>query len=151
MRLMGIINMSLFSQLMGFTTYPSRPFPQLMVKVDPETYVHLKPKSALAELIDHSIWYKNVRGSMPTDSFPGTAALYTGATPRTHRVWYDNVWDRTYYPFAAGCTCPMGFNVACDKTIDVDLTKLDGGGAFDLRNLPYQKTGLGSLRSFVAS
>lgn len=115
-----------------------------MLKVDLETYVGLKPKSALAELTEHAVWYKNVHASMPTDSFPGTAALYTGATPRTHGLWYDNTWDRTYYTFSAGCSGPIGFNVVCDESIDIDSTKIDGGGGFDLRNLPYQKTAWGS-------
>src|SRR5579859_952181 len=104
----------------------------------------MKPESILADLTEHAVWYKNVRGSMPTDSFPGTAALYTGATPRTHGIWYDNTWDRTYFPFSAGCTGAMGFNVLCDESIDIDSTKIDGGGGFDLRNLPYQKTTWGA-------
>jgi hypothetical protein len=109
-------------------------------KVDLATYVEMKPKSTLATLLGNAVWYQNVRGSMPTDSFPGTAALYTGATPRTHGIWYDNAWDRSYFPYSANCTGTPGFNVVVDETIDANDTLITGGGAFDLTHLPYAKT-----------
>lgn len=79
---------------------------------------------------------------MPSDSFPGTAALYTGATPRTTGIWYDDTWDRSL--FAEGCMGPPGFEVHNDETIDVNSTALDGGGAFNLSTLSYRMTSWGS-------
>jgi hypothetical protein len=104
----------------------------------------MKPKSNFATLLENSVWYQNVLGSMPTDSFPGTAALYTGATPRTHGIWYDVAYDRTYYPYSANCTGTPGFTLVGDETLDVNDTILTGGGAFDNTNLPYEKTPWGA-------
>jgi hypothetical protein len=93
----------------------------------------MKPKSNFATLLENSVW---CMGSMPTDSFPGKSALYTGATPRTHGIWYDAAYHRTYYPY----TAKPGFTLVGDETLDVNNTILTGGGAFDNTNLPYEKT-----------
>jgi len=108
------------------------------------TYVSMKPGSVMAILLEKAVNYVNVMGSKPTDSFPGTTALYTGATPRTSGVWYDDVWDRSLYTFQSNCTGTPGFEVLNDETIDVNSTALDGGGAFNLTHLSYYKTSWGS-------
>ena len=98
----------------------------------------------MALLLKNAVLYTDVIGSMPTDSFPGTAALYTGATPRTTGIWYDDTWDRSLYSADSNCTGPPGFEVVNDESIDANSTALDGGGAFNLTNLSYQKTSWGS-------
>jgi len=113
-------------------------------KVDLATYVAMKPASVMASLLKNAVNYVNVMGSKPTDSFPGTTALYTGATPRTSGVWYDDVWDRSLYTYASNCTGIPGFEVLNDETIDINSTALDGGGAFNLTHLSYMKTSWGS-------
>lgn len=102
----------------------------------------MKPESFMAELLEHSVMYDNVLGSMPTDSFPGTTALYCGATPRTSGIWYDDTWDRSL--FSEGCQGNPGFEVQNSEVIDVNSTALDGGGAFNLSLLSYEKTAWGS-------
>jgi hypothetical protein len=92
----------------------------------------------------NSVWYQNVMGSKPSDSFPGTTALYTGATPRTSGIWYDDAWDRALYPYSANCTGAPGFNIVGDETVDANDTILSGGGAFDETHLPYTKTPWGA-------
>jgi hypothetical protein len=104
----------------------------------------MKPSSNLAKLLQNAVFYNNSQCSMPSDSFPGTAALYTGATPRTSGVWYDDVWDRQLFSFQSNCTGTPGFNVLNDETIDINSTALDGGGAFNLTDLSYRKTAWGS-------
>lgn len=104
----------------------------------------MRPASNLASLLKAAVEYNNTRGSMPTDSFPGTAALYTGATARTHGIWYDTTWDRSLFPASSNCTGPSGFNVVGDETIDVNSTALDGGGAFNFTHLAYEKTSWGA-------
>ena len=80
---------------------------------------------------------------MPSDSFPGTTALYTGATPRTSGIWYDDTWDRELYSFASNCTGRPGFNVLNDESLDLNSTAIDGGGGFNLTHLSYRKTDWG--------
>jgi hypothetical protein len=98
----------------------------------------------MALLLKNAVMYSNVMGTQPSDSFPGTVALYTGTTPRVSGVWYDDVWDRSLYSYASNCTGPPGFEVLNDETIDINSTALDGGGAFNLTHLSYEKTSWGS-------
>jgi hypothetical protein len=43
-------------------------------------------------------------------------AQYTGATPKTTGVWYDDVWDRSFYAPSSGCPAPPGAEVVYDET-----------------------------------
>lgn len=47
---------------------------------------------------------------------PGTSALYTGETARTHGIWYDDTYERSLYSAASNCTGPPGFEVLEDET-----------------------------------
>jgi hypothetical protein len=75
-------------------------------------YVALRPQSTIAQLLDTGYEYTNAYTSAPSDSFPGTMNLMCGASPRTTGVWYDDTYDRTFFPpFSvsnAGCTGPPG-------------------------------------------
>ncbi len=61
-------------------------------------YVTLRPNSTLAQLLETGYEYTNAYTSAPSDSFPGTVAQFTGASPITTSVWYDDIWYRDYYP-----------------------------------------------------
>ena len=61
-------------------------------------YVTLRPKSTLAQLLETGYEYTNAYTSAPSDSFPGAVAQFTGASPITTSVWYDDIWYRDYYP-----------------------------------------------------
>lgn len=61
-------------------------------------YVSLRPQSTIAQLLATGYEYTNAFTSGPSDSFPGSMNQFTGASPRTTGVWYDDVWDRSYYP-----------------------------------------------------
>jgi hypothetical protein len=76
---------------------------------------------------------------MPSDSFPGLAALVTGGSPKTTGLYYDVAYDRSLDPPAsttgtglAGGTCtpnaaPTGTTTDYDQGIALDDTKLNGG------------------------
>lgn len=61
-------------------------------------YVSLRPQSTIAQLLETGYEYTNAFTSGPSDSFPGTLNQFTGASPRTTGIWYDDIWDRSYYP-----------------------------------------------------
>ena len=61
-------------------------------------YVTLRPKSTIAQLLETGYEYTNANTSAPSDSFPGSMAQFTGASPRTTGVWYDDIWSRDFYP-----------------------------------------------------
>lgn len=65
---------------------------------DVEKFVALRPQSTIAQLLETGYEYTNAFTSAPSDSFPGTLAQFTGASPKTTGVWYDDAYDRTFYP-----------------------------------------------------
>ncbi|KAH0542755.1 hypothetical protein FGG08_002894 [Glutinoglossum americanum] len=102
---------------------------------DVEKYVALRPKSTIAELLETGHEYTNAFCPGPSDSFPGTLALFTGAFPRTTGVWYDDIWDRSLYPIGSNCSGPPGAEIAYDESIDFNSTQLFSGG-INPDNLP---------------
>jgi hypothetical protein len=112
--------------------------------LDLSNFVASHPDSALAELSRHGVTYTNNSTSSPSDSFPGLASLVTGGSPVTTGLWYDDTYNRALSPPAQtdglgnpGGSCPgkVGTNVAWDEAVDVDLTRLDGGGGLNQKFL----------------
>jgi hypothetical protein len=93
----------------------------------------------LAALRQTGINYVAASSSRPSDSFPGTAALVTGGSPKSTGLYYDVAYDRSLDPpkittgtGLAGGTCtpyaaPSGTTTDNDQGIDLDDTKLNGG------------------------
>ncbi|MCJ1249977.1 hypothetical protein MMC30_007203 [Trapelia coarctata] len=102
---------------------------------DVEKYVSARPGSTIAQLLKTGYEYTNAKTSAPSDSFPGTLNQFTGASPRTTGVWYDDAYDRTFYPPSSGCVGPPGAEVVYTEALDYDPTKLYSGG-INPANLP---------------
>ena len=93
----------------------------------------------MAALSENAINYVATMSSMPSDSFPGLAALVTGGSSKTHGLYYDVAYDRSLDPPTsttgtglAGGTCtpnaaPTGTTTDFDQGIALDDTKLNGG------------------------
>ncbi|KAM0796201.1 type I phosphodiesterase/nucleotide pyrophosphatase [Usnea florida] len=94
---------------------------------DIDKYIALRPNSSIAALLKTGYQYSGAYTSAPSDSFPGTVAQFTGATPRTTGVWYDDIWNRDI--FAPGSDS--------DSTEDLDYnsSQLFSGG-INPANLP---------------
>ncbi|KAI9684479.1 MAG: hypothetical protein M1829_002289 [Trizodia sp. TS-e1964] len=107
---------------------------------DVQKYIALKPQSAIASLLATGYEYTDARTSGPSDSFPGILNQFTGASPRNTGVWYDVIWDRSYFPIGSDCSGKPGAEVADDETLDHDPTKLFSGGINPL-NLPKKLVG----------
>ena len=99
----------------------------------------------LARLADHAVNYVSASTSRPSDSFPGLTALITGGTPRSTGTYYDVSYDRSLSPpvkdtsagvVAGPCPEVIGTQVGFDESIDVDSSRLDGGGGIDPNFLP---------------
>ena len=108
--------------------------------LDLSNYVTTHPDSNLAGLSRNGVTYTNNATSSPSDSFPGLASLVTGGSPVTTGLWYDDTYNRALSPPAQtdglgnpGGSCPgkVGTNVAWDEAVDIDLTRLDGGGGLN--------------------
>ena len=101
----------------------------------------------LADLKSSGVNYVAASTTMPSDSFPGSGALATGGSPRTSGMFYDVNYDRALSPPAQTtpygivgranlCPSVLGTQVGFDEQIDLDLTKLDGGGGINPAYLP---------------
>jgi phospholipase C len=102
----------------------------------------------ILSLENTGVTYTNASTTSPSDSFPGTLAILTGATSGTTGVFYDDSYSRTL--FAPGTTNPAtstpGTEVLYDESIDKDQTLLNGGGDFtpasiDPSKLPVDANG----------
>ena len=69
-----------------------------MHAVDLANYIQNNPASNFAKLAKHGIIYPNAFTTAPSDSFPGMLAQFTGATPKTGGLFYDDSYDRKEYP-----------------------------------------------------
>lgn len=77
---------------------------------DLDKYVALRPNSNISTLLKTGYEYSGAYTSAPSDSFPGTVAQFTGATPRTTGVWYDDIWNRNIFAPGSNCTGPAGYD-----------------------------------------
>ena len=71
---------------------------------DVEKYVAARPESTIAQLLETGYEYTNTYTSEPSDSFPGTVAQFTGASPRTTGIFYDDTYDRSFYLPSSNCS-----------------------------------------------
>ena len=108
--------------------------------LDLSNYVATHTSSTLAALSQRGVTFTNNSTSTPSDSFPGLASLVTGGSPITTGLWYDDTYNRALSPPAQtdglgnpGGSCPgtVGTAVAWDEAVDIDLTRLDGGGGLN--------------------
>jgi hypothetical protein len=101
----------------------------------------------LAELSNSGVLYPHASTAKPSDSFPGSGALATGGLPPTIGMYYDVSYDRalsppaktTPYGITGGqnmCPAVVGTAIGFDEEIDIDLTKIDGGGGINPDYLP---------------
>jgi hypothetical protein len=104
----------------------------------------------LASLAEHGFTYTNASTTKPSDSFPGLLAQFTGGTPKSTGVFYDDSYDRTLY--SPSCQSGPGAEVNLAENTDKNLHSIDGGVtgsllslngaiAIDPNNLPGQKIG----------
>ena len=84
--------------------------------------------STLTALASRGVIYQNAYTTAPSDSFPGMIAQVTGATPLTADVFYDDSYDRTYYPAGSNCKGKPGTETNWSEALDKDSSKLNGGG-----------------------
>lgn len=99
---------------------------------DAATAVYMPNIIALEQ---NGITYTNARSSSPSDSFPGTLALVTGATTKSTGVFYDDSYARNLYApgttlaqITSGAVTP-GTEVQLAENVDKNPNLLSGGGA----------------------
>ena len=81
----------------------------------------------LAALARHGSTYANASTTKPSDSFPGLLAQLTGGTSRTTGVFYDDSYDRSFFPPGSNCAGPAGTEMNYAEPLDTDQHSIDGG------------------------
>jgi hypothetical protein len=116
-----------------------------MHAIDLQRWVQSHPGGNFAKLTDNGVVYPNAFTTAPSDSYPGTLAQVTGATPKGGGLFYDDSYDRTEYPAKAfytsqglndpGCVGAAGTEVtnfeALDKSYNYStqlVADITGGG-----------------------
>ena len=99
-----------------------------MHAIDLANYVQNNPASNFAKLAGSGIVYPNAFTTAPSDSYPGMIAQFTGASPKTAGLFYDDSYDRTEFPshnfYASqgladpGCTIQPGTEVTNFEELD---------------------------------
>jgi hypothetical protein len=102
------------------------------------------PSSNFAKVVNNAVVYSNARANAPSDSLPATAAIFSGASSRNTGIFWETVYDRELYPPGSNCVGPQGTVCDFSEAIDIDNTRLDGGGGFNTSLLPQKKTAWGT-------
>jgi hypothetical protein len=114
-----------------------------MHEVDLRLWIKTHRDGALAALSKRGTTYRRASTTMPSDSFPGMLAQVTGGTPFSTGVFYDDSYDRTFYPPASNCAGAAGAETTFAENLDKSLADVTGGGTLgdslsqiDPANLP---------------
>jgi hypothetical protein len=94
-----------------------------MHQADLDWVLKNRKNSTLARLAGTGVRYTANSTSRPSDSFPGLLAFFTGGTPISHGVFYDDTYDHTLYPPSAAnggkaCSGPAGTEVSNFEYLD---------------------------------
>lgn len=117
-----------------------------MHQFDLERIIAQNSSSNFAKIAAGGIMYSNTRTSSPSDSLPATASIFTGAAPRTHGIFWEQMWDRSLYTGGTNCEGPVGGLCDYSEACDLNNTLLSGGNGFNLTYLPHQKTSWGACQ-----
>jgi hypothetical protein len=110
------------------------------------TRITQDPQSNFSKLLDNGVMFSSARATSPSDSLPATASIFTGAAPRTHGVFWEQMFDRSLYTGGTDCTGPIGGLCDYSEAADLNSSLPDGGNGFNLTYLPHQKTSWGTCQ-----
>ncbi|HLH10450.1 MAG TPA: alkaline phosphatase family protein [Methylovirgula sp.] len=117
-----------------------------MHEVDLRLWIENHPNGVLAQLAKRGITYSNAYTTAPSDSFPGMVAQVTGGTPYSAGVFYDDSYDRTFFPPNSNCAGAPGAETTYAENLDYNLNDVTGGGTLgkplsqiNPKNLPMRR------------
>jgi hypothetical protein len=99
-----------------------------MHQVDLQLWVKSHPNGPLAALAERGTTYSQAYTTSPSDSFPGMLAQATGGTPYSTGVFYDDSYERTFYPPSSNCVGTPGAETTYAENLDFNLNDVTGGG-----------------------
>lgn len=100
-----------------------------MHESDLQWYVKNHPGSAIAAVDGNGVEFTNAQTTVPSDSFPGMIAQFTGGNPKSAGLYYDDTWNADVFPQGTtSCTgTAPGGEVAYTEQDDIDQNSLDAG------------------------
>jgi hypothetical protein len=103
--------------------------------LDLALWVKNNPNSALAQLSRRGIDFTNASTTKPSDSIPSTVGIFTGASPALGGMYYDDAYNRAWFPPGSGCTGAPGTVIDLKQGYDLGL---DGLSGLDPTKLPQR-------------
>src|SRR4051812_42774883 len=68
-----------------------------MHALDFALWIKKNPNSTLARLAAKGLQFTNATSTKPVDSIPSTVGIFTGASPATGGMYYDDAWHRQWF------------------------------------------------------
>jgi hypothetical protein len=99
-----------------------------MHEVDLRLWIKNHPGGTLTSLAQRGNVYSQAYTTLPSDSFPGMIAQVTGGTPFSAGVFYDDSYDRTFYPPKSNCAGTAGAETTYAENLNYNLDDVTGGG-----------------------
>ena len=99
---------------------------------DPATAAYLPNIKAFE---NSAIHYSNAHTVVPSDSVPASLSYFTGATPKTTGVYYEDSYDRSLIVPGGFFGGPKGTLVSLRESMDNNANVLSGGGNSDATSL----------------
>ncbi len=99
-----------------------------MHQVDLQLWIKNHPNGALAALAKRGTVYNQAYTTAPSDSFPGMTAQVTGGTPYSAGMFYDDSYNRSFFPPSSNCAGTPGAEVQLFENLDYSLNDVTGGG-----------------------
>jgi hypothetical protein len=105
-----------------------------MHSLDLALWIKNHPSSALAGLSSQGMNYTNASSTKPSDSIPATVGIFTGASPATGGMYYDDAYNRAWWP-STNLTCSGAPGTVIDLKQGIDLA-LNGLSGVDPAKMP---------------
>jgi arylsulfatase A-like enzyme len=103
--------------------------------LDLALWVKNNPNSALAQLSKRGIDFTNASTTKPSDSIPSTVGIFTGASPALGGMYYDDAYNRAWFPPGSNCTGAAGTVIDLKQGYNLGL---DGLSGLDPKKLPQR-------------
>jgi hypothetical protein len=106
-----------------------------MHSLDLALWAKNNPGGALGRLYSQGMRYTNASTTKPSDSIPSTVGIFTGASPAVGGMYYDDAYNRAWFPPGSNCLGPAGAVIDLKQGINLAL---DGSTGVDPNKVPLQ-------------
>src|SRR5438105_12519098 len=111
-----------------------------MHSLDLALWVKSHPSGAFAQLVANGMDYTNANTTKPSDSIPSTVGIFTGGTPAVGGMYYDDAYNRAWFPPGSTCLGAPGTIIDLKSAYNLNLDGSPGpsGNTIDPNKVPRQ-------------